>query len=195
MKLITYDRLSRVLEGASTNLERSVDILLVGGSAVLVWCPDGTATKDLDAMKTEGIGAFIDAVRRWCLTQGEDLVDVNTRADPFEICFPEEWRDNVHRSSELSSGTLGVHVPRPEDLAVAKVFRFVAKDAEDIRRLSALSLFDRKIFLAGFLNVLPFVIGDPREHALSFAQIWNRLYAGEALDFETLLKRAGLSSR
>lgn len=194
MKLITYDMLARLLRGAAEYLEEKVDILIVGGGAVLAWCPDGSATKDIDAMKTEGIAAFIDAVDRWCAARGEEPVDVNTRADPFEIHFPEHWRDNVRLSKELSTGALRVLLPRPEDLAVAKVYRFHAKDAMDIGRLSDLAFFDREVFMAGFLNVLPVAVGNPREHALSFAQIWNRLYPDEAVELEDLLKRVGASA-
>ena len=86
-----------------------------------------------------------------------------------------------------------VHLPRPEDLAVAKVFRFVAKDAEDIVRLSALASFDRKVMMSGFLNVLPVAIGNPRDHAQSFAMAWNRLYPDEPVELEDLLMRAGIS--
>jgi hypothetical protein len=192
VKLITYDVLSRLLRGAAEHLDREVDIIIVGGSAVLAWCPHGTATRDIDAMRTEGTGAFIKAVHEWCLAHDEEPVDVNTSADPFEVFFPDDWRDNVRTSDALSTGPLRVHLPRPEDLAVAKVFRFVAKDAEDIARLSALASFDRKVMMTGFLNVLPFAIGNPREHALSFAMAWNRLYPDEPVELENLLTRARL---
>ncbi len=193
MKLITYEMLARLLKGAAEHLEEKVDILIVGGGAVLAWCPDGSATKDIDAMKTDGIATFIDAVDRWCAVRGEGPVDVNTGADPYEVFFPEDWRDNVRLSKELSTGPLRVFLPRPEDLAVAKVFRFHAKDAMDIGRLSDLAFFDREVFMAGFLNVLPVALGNAREHALSFAQVWNRLYPDEAVEFEDLLKRVGIS--
>jgi len=193
VKLVTYDVLSRLVEGAARHLSRETDILLVGGSAVLAWCPDGSATRDIDAMRTEGIEAFIEAVREWCRAHGEEPVDVNTRADAFEVFFPGDWRDNTRLWDECSTGPLRVHLPRPEDLAVAKVFRFVAKDAEDIARLAALPSFDREVLMSGFLNVLPVAIGNPREHALSFLMAWNRLYPDEATALEDLLLRAGVS--
>ena len=193
MRLITYDVLSRLLEGAAEILDREVDIIIVGGSAVLAWCPDGTATRDIDALRTEGIDVFIEAMREWCLAHDEEPVDVNTSADPFEVFFPEDWRDDMRTSDALSTGPLRVHLPRPEDLAVAKVFRFVAKDAEDIVRLSALASFDRKVMMSGFLNVLPVAIGNPRDHAQSFAMAWNRLYPDEPVELEDLLMRAGIS--
>ena len=71
--------------------------------------------------------------------------------------------------------------------------KLITKDAEDVRRLSDLAFFDRNVFMAGFLNVLPVAIGNPREHALSFALAWNRLYPDEAMEFEDLLKRVGIS--
>lgn len=194
MKLLTREKLVRLTNGVAESLDTTIDVILVGGGAVLALCPDGTATKDIDAMRTEGIDAFIDAVNRWCGTHGEEPVDVNTRADPFEVFFPEDWRENIQLSKELSTPVLRIYVPRPEDLAVAKVFRFVAKDAEDIKRLASLPEFENTRFMDGFMNVLPVAIGNPREHALSFVLAWNRLYPDEPMELEDVLERAGITS-
>jgi len=192
LKLLTRDDLERLFRGVGTVLADPVEILLTGGCAVLAWCPDGTATKDIDVAHTEGFVLFSEALARWSRSQGEDLADTNTRSDAFEVFFPENWKDRVCEAPSLCSGNLRVLVPSPADLAVSKVFRFHSKDADDIQRLASIPEFDRERFLAGFLNVLPVAIGNPQMHAHSFTMAWNGLYPGQDLAPEEILDRAGI---
>ncbi len=192
MRLITREDLASAIEGASRLIASPVDIILVGGAAVLVWCKDGTATKDIDAMSTDGLDAFEDALRSWSASRGQAALAIDRRADPFEVYYPEDWRDRIVLAESVSTDRLRVHVPRPEDLAVAKIFRFAAKDAEDILKLSTVADFDPDLFQAGFVNVLPVSIGNQRDHAISFVIAWNRLYPDRKLEVDEIWKRAGL---
>jgi len=193
MKLLTRSELERICREVGRILSGPTEIILAGGCAVLAWCPDGTATKDMDGFRTEDFVVFSHALARWSRATGEEPVDANCRADAFEVFFPEDWREHICEARSLSSGRLRVLVPRPEDLAVSKVFRFLSKDADDIERLASLPPFQRERFLSGFLNVLPVAIGDARVHAQSFAMAWNGLYPGEPMDPQDVLKRAGRS--
>jgi len=183
--LITRAELKRFLEKADRNLREPVDFLLVGGAAVLVLCPQGTATRDIDAMPTEGLPLLMEAIGRINQSRRGAPLDVNTRCDPYEVHFPEEWREHLLLSMEFSTERIRVFTPCPEDLAVAKIFRLHAKDADDIMLLSELPGFDRKRFLCGFIDVLPGAIGDRSWHVQSFLMVHRRLYPDIPVD-ETL---------
>ncbi len=188
--LLTREDIRRLVLGVGPLLPRPVHILVVGGAAVLALCPEGSATRDIDAMRTEDIDVFLDAVRKWSSGEGSRRIDVNTRSDAFEVYFPEDWRERVSVVDDLSTPMVQVLVPSPEDLAIAKVFRFGAKDADDIALLAALPGFDRQRFREGFLNVLPVAIGNKRWHAQSFAMAWNRLWPDSPVDAEDLVRAA-----
>jgi hypothetical protein len=192
MKLLTGQTLHQLLEGVNGMLSRPVEIVLVGGVGVLLWYPEGTATRDLDAMRTADIDIFIGTAARWCERNGLPAYDINTRADPFEVFFPQDWREQARKPPAVPDGPLEVLVPRPEDLATSKVFRFMAKDAEDIRNLASLPGFDRSRFRDGFVDVLTVAIGNPREHAHCFSTVWNKLWPGEPIEAAELLRRAGI---
>jgi hypothetical protein len=189
VRLISRDDLRVLLAGADGRLQDPAELLLVGGAAVLVLCPDAVATKDLDAFPTDSFRRLAGALRD---REGEaEGIDINTASCGFESYLPEDWPERIRTSAEFSTAKIRVLTPAPEDLAVMKVFRFVAKDAEDIARLAGLADFDRDAFLRCFLSVLPAAVGEPRWHAQSFVLIWNALYPDRPLETGEVLELAG----
>jgi len=185
VRLLSRDALKIALARAEARLDCEVDLVLVGGGALLVLSPEAAATRDLDALPTERF----DALRK-ALAESSDPaepIDLNTASAAFETLLPGDWEARVRASREFSTAHIRVLTPSPEDLAVMKLFRFAAKDAEDIARLAALSGFDRDVFLTRFREVLPTAIGDLHWHAQSFAMIWNRLYPDRRFETEDIL--------
>jgi hypothetical protein len=185
VRLISRDDLAAALARADGRLEEPAELLLVGGAALLVLCPDAVATKDLDAFPTESLGRIAQALAGAARETG--AIDIDTASRGFEIYLPDDWQERLRTSAELSTRMIRVLTPAPEDLAVMKVFRFAAKDAEDIARLAGLAEFDREAFLRRFLAVLPAAVGEPRWHSQSFTLIWNALYPDRPLDPDALL--------
>ncbi len=110
----------------------------------------------------------------------------------FEQFLPEDWTERLRLVFE-GRRRLKVFVPSPEDLAVMKVYRMEAKDADDIAKLARLPGFDRARFLTGFVRTLPSSIGPSRRHAQSFALIWNDLFPdAEVLETDSILETAGI---
>ncbi len=188
--LITRDGLKVLLAQLDGLVDAPVELLLVGGAAVLVHSTQGVATKDLDAFPTESLGILQAALEAH--SQPAPAVDLNTAGSAFESYLPEGWEERVQRSAEFSTQRIRVSTPCPEDLAVMKLFRYVAKDAEDIARLAAGSAFDPAAFRSRVLSTLPVAIGQPRVHAQSFALVWNALYPGEPTTIEAVLEAAGI---
>ena len=143
---------------------------------MLALAPEARSTRDLDLLPTAGAEAFRRAVA------GVREIEVGTTAAGFEALLPEGWEARLALAAGLSGPSLRVFTPAPEDLAVMKLFRFLAKDAEDIRTLAALPGFDRAAFRERFLSTLPTAIGEPRWHAQSFALIWNALYPDDPVE-------------
>lgn len=186
--LISRDSLNSILKQLDKHLKKEVEIVLVGGGALLVLTPDSTATRDLDAFPTDTLKLVQAAL--FDLRDKIGPVDLNIRSAGFESYLPEGWDRRIVLSEEFSGASIKVYTPTPEDLAVMKVFRFNAKDAQDIARLAALSQFKRDEFKKRFLSVLAVAIGEPRWHAQSFSMIWNRLFPDDAIETDDLLKMA-----
>lgn len=182
---VTHEQLKRALTGADHRLDERVDVILVGGAAVIVLSPDGSSTRDIDALSGEGLSRL----KRALAEAGTQGLELNDGADSFEVYLPQDWRGRLRLSRKFSTRRIKIYTPAPEDLAVMKVFRLAAKDADDIALLAGLPAFRRKRFLAGFLDVLPVAIGDQRHHAVSFAMVWNRLWPKEPITEEQLLRK------
>jgi hypothetical protein len=189
MSLLGRDDLQAILAGAAARLVEPVDIIVVGGGAMLVLAPEARSTRDIDLLPTAGAEAFRRAVT------GAHGIEVGTAAAAFEVLLPDGWESRLALAVELSGPSLRAFTPAPEDLAVMKLFRFLAKDAEDIRKLAALPGFDRDAFRERFLSTLPTAIGEPRWHAQSFALIWNALYPDDPVEEGAILASAGIGAR
>ena len=78
-------------------LRAPVDLLLVGGSAVLALCDQAVATKDLDAFPTETLGKLQTALKKAGVT-----VDLNIASAGFETYLPEYWQSRIRNIPEFS---------------------------------------------------------------------------------------------
>ena len=188
--LISRDDLKYLLVRLDRVVSEPAELILVGGSAVLVLCPRAVATKDLDAFPTDSLHHLSKALKK-IRTQG-GVIDLNTASAAFETYLPDDWQSRIMVSAEFSTNNIRVFTPAAEDLAVMKVFRYVAKDAEDIVRLADLGNFREEDFRSRFLEVLPVAIGDTRRHAQSFCLAWNALYPDREIEIEEVLKAAGI---
>jgi hypothetical protein len=168
------------------------DITLIVGAAVTLLCADDERqTDDIDTLA----GSALEIAMQVGARQNPP-VNVSARGDMFDNYLPEDWESRRRQVFPFSPGShhLRVFVPCPEDLAVMKVFRFLAKDQDDLYRLAHLPDFDRNLFQKSFISVLRFSVGDKRRDALSFAQTWNALFTSEPpLDTDEVMRRAGLA--
>jgi hypothetical protein len=153
---------------------------------VVALVPDSEATRDIDLLWTDSLRSLVERLGRPEWDRLATGIALSLRADIFEMNLPEDWQSRARRISDLCFGNLAVFTPAPEDLAVMKMFRFNAKDAQDIQRLAAVD-FDRERFKGSFLAVLPYAIGSRGWHAQSFEMLWNRLWPEVALSAGELL--------
>jgi hypothetical protein len=173
-------KLLEILQAVDDELLEPANLVMVGGAAVLLLTETARVTMDVDLMGTEGIEHVIEVAERQAIRV------FSLRSDAFEIFLPEDWRDRI-RWHELPFARLAVGTPAPEDLAVMKVFRFLAKDTDDIASLFRSPGFDREAWKSRFIATFPFAIGEPRWHAQSFSMIWSRLVPDEVLELDDLL--------
>jgi len=190
MMLVSREDLRAFLSRLDGAIDRPADLMLVGGSAMLVLSDEAVATKDLDAFPTETLDVLIEALEG--PGEVEWKLDLNTASAAFETYLPEDWQDRIKISREFSTEKIRISTPSPEDLAVMKIFRFAAKDADDIERLARTADFDADAFRERFTRTLPVAIGEPITHAMSFCLAWNALYPDQRIDFEDLLAECGL---
>jgi hypothetical protein len=193
--VIDRDALRALLAQVDARLEAPLEVLIVGGAALLALCEDAQATRDIDAFASADLGAFRSALDRAVSERALAPVDFNARSSMFEALLPDSWERRVVWSPALSTRHIRLGTPSPADLAVMKTYRYSAKDAVDIARLAALPDFDFVAFRRGFLEVLPRAPGAPRYHAQSFAMAWNALRPSEPVELDDLLAGEGGSRR
>ena len=192
MPLIDRVALLITLRQLESWAESELQVVLVGGSAVVALVRDAEATRDVDMLWTDEMRALVERLgpAKWEALAAK--LALSLRADPFEVHLPDDWRTRAVRHEDLSVGELSVFTPSLEDLAVMKLLRFNAKDAQDIRRLAEVP-FNRDLFRTLFLRVLPYAIGDLWWHAQSFEMLWNRLYPDSLVEADELMRAAGLT--
>jgi hypothetical protein len=193
MLFLERHTLKTLFQKIDATLNAEISIVVAGGSAVLILCDGAKATKDVDLLPGENVPRFFEAFQSLSVREKAEL-DLNTASAAFESYLPENWMERVVLAESFSGRFLSVFTPCPEDLAIMKLFRFVAKDVEDIQQLFALSSFDLNLFRNRFYSVLPVAIGDPRWHAQSFAILWNRQMPDNPLSVEQILDACGLKS-
>jgi hypothetical protein len=195
MRLIDRLELRNRLHRLNAALNHSLDMIIVGGAAVVGLVDDAEATSDIDLIRTIDLDDLGNSL------EGQEVLDlardlgISTASDAFEIHLPESWLERRQELVELGGNHLRVFVPCPEDLAAMKLFRFHAKDAADIEKLSSLPDFDPFLFRSSFLASLAAAIGHSRLHAQSFVMVWNVLMPEQAMDIDQVLAAAGIDCR
>jgi len=195
MELIDRARLKERLNTLDQALDAPLDLIIVGGAAVVALVEHAEATRDIDLIRTEGYRELSRSPEGRVILDLAEELGLSDRSDSFEVHLPESWKERCRHSPELSGKHISVFVPCPEDLAVMKVFRFNTKDQTDIEKLASLQSFDLQLFRTSFLETLPFAIGDLRHHAQSFMLVWNALVSDDILTIEQVLESAGISSK
>jgi hypothetical protein len=183
------ERLNQIADGMN------VELVLVGGCAVLALAGEGEATRDVDVLRTSGIVALEERLGqdRWADVCRE--LELSTRAHMFLAHLPLDWEDRVVLHPQLSLGSVEVITPSAEDLVVMKILRLNSKDAGDIRTLSGLAGFDPVAMRRLFASVLPLSLGRPSWHAQSFAMVWNRLFPDQPVTQAQILAEAGITEK
>ena len=187
--LVDRRSLKAIVRRLDAHLKEEVQIIIAGGSAVVVLCPEAEATKDIDVFPTEELDKIVKLAKS---ASPDHSFDINTAVGSFESYLPDDWESHAVHSTEFSGKHIQVFTPCPEDLAVMKVFRYYTKDAQDIQKLAMLKTFNLNRFKKRFLQMLPVVIGNKRTHAGSFAMIWKKLKPKSSIDTDKVLQLAGV---
>ncbi len=176
--LIDSNILHTFILGLDKHLESPIEIVLVGGAAVIVLCSTTIVeiTKDIDVISTTDSSILAQAIMKAVILDEIPELDINSRVQAFETCLPEDWENRIVKSDIFSSEMVSIFTPCPEDLAISKLFRYHSKDVEDIKLLAQLPTFDRDAFHSRFLRLLPVAIGPLRYHAQSFILLWKALF-------------------
>ena len=192
MRRISIADLAAIVLNLHELVEQELQLVLVGGTGVMALTPTVHPTQDIDVLWSDSLLAARTALgeKRW--NQFCKEAQLSTRSDPFEVLLPSDWRKRKVQSP-LSTTRVRVVTPCPEDLASMKVFRLLARDADDIQALAALPDFAPKLFKRSFCATLPFAIGRSRWHVQSFCMVWNGLYPDTPLESSDIFALAGLA--
>ena len=174
-------------ELALADPELVVDLVVVGGAAVLLLSDSVHVTTDIDVFQTTGLRSFsqLIGIQEWGRLQLE--LNLSTAADMFATQLPLDWEKRTVMQPGVSTERVRVMTLSPEDLAVMKIFRLNSKDAADIQALATSSHFDPELMRTLFLSALPDVIGRPEWHIQSFLMIWNSLYPDNRISADELV--------
>lgn len=191
MKRIGREELSDLVQKLEQLTGHPLDVVLVGGAGVMALTPQVRPTRDIDILWTDSLLELRAIIGPEAWEGLCSFASLSARSDPFEVYLPNDWEERAVQSS-LSTALVRVLTPCPEDLASMKVFRLLARDADDIQALSLLAGFDRTAFRRAFCATLPFAIGAPSWHAESFGMVWNGLYPEHPVRPESVLIEAGV---
>ena len=144
------------LDAVDSFLTESVDMIIIGGSALTLGYGVETATSDVDTFETDlnKINPAIEAARQ---KTGLNIpVDANTVAD-----IPYNYRERVQRVlPELEN--LVVLVPDRYDLALSKLVRATEHDFAGIEELHAAHPLDIEILVSRYLDEMNQAVTDLR---------------------------------
>ncbi len=147
--------LDQLIIETDKNLSKLTDLVLIGGTALVVKYQSPRATLDVDTY-SKITKELQEAWKKAEKTVGVKVpLSQSTIAEgPYEM----ETRFTLYRDLKLKN--LKIFVPEPADIILMKVPRFVGKDRDDIKHLIKEYNIPHKALLKRFLDEMGHVIGD-----------------------------------
>ncbi len=147
--------LDQLILETDKNLSKPVELVLIGGTALVVKYQSPRATLDVDTY-TKVTKELQEAWKKAEKAVGVRVpLSHSTVAEgPFEM----EERFTLYRDLNLKN--LRILVPEPADIVLMKVPRFVGKDRNDIKHLIKEYKIPHKVLLKRFIDEMGHIIGD-----------------------------------
>lgn len=149
--------LDQLLAVTDKNLSKQVELVLIGGTALVVKYLSPRATMDVDTY-TKVTKELQEAWRK-----AEKAVGVKVPLSHSTVAQgPYEMEDRFTLYRDLRLKNLKVFVPDPADIVLMKVTRFVGKDRDDIKHLIKEYKIPHKQLLKRFIDEMGHIMGDRR---------------------------------
>lgn len=157
MRLFNKEILDQLITEADKNLSRKADLVLIGGTALVVKYLSPRATMDVDTYSK----VTKELQEAW--KKAEKAIGVKIPLSQSTIAEgPYEMEDRFTLYQDLNLKNLKVFVPEPADIVLMKVPRFVGKDRDDIKHLIKEYKIPHKVLLNRFIDEMGHVTGSRR---------------------------------
>ena len=173
--------LRRFLRAVDAELDGTVRVVLVGGSALALGYAVGTSTVGVDTWESD-LGRIRGAAARARAATGLDIpIDSAAVGDvPYE--YESRLRRVLPRLHRLE-----VCVPEKHDLALSKVMRCHEGDLAGIEALHRLHGLDEETLVTRYMEEMKHVIGDPGRIDLNLLAAVERVFG--VVDAEAVERR------
>ena len=154
------EELIEFLKAIDSYLERSTNMLIIGGTAAALAYKVTRRTSDIDTLSS--IGELKDAIDKAELKQNLNIpIEQVSVAD-----FPYNFEDRLI-NYDIKSKYLQIQVPEIHDLILMKVLRGYEHDMEAIKEMVDKNKVSKAILEDRFRDEMTHVIGDPNKLKLN----------------------------
>ena len=167
------ESLRRLLQEARPKIDRSIEIILIGGAAALLSKAVTRVTEDIDILASSKTIGLLEKA-------GALKFPIQPVADSF-LCLHPDYRKACSYVRELSfPPKIRVYRLAPLDLAISKLSRFQQVDIEDIGAILKKEKIDRKKFIRRYATARAYYT-NPKETDFNVRLLVRKIY-GEEFD-------------
>lgn len=184
MRLYLREELVRFLEAADAALERSLEVVVIGGAAAAVHYGSGDGTRDIDTWTV---------IERDLAAAFERARQVTGLPVPFGKSGVADGPFNMEERFERTLPALErlvVKVPEKHDLALMKIIRGDERDMNTIQAIHRRSPLDLEVLIRRYGEEMNAVVGDPIRLRGNFLVMSERLFPESVESVPRRLPRA-----
>lgn len=165
------ESLRRLLQEARPKIDRSIEIILIGGAAALLSKAVTRVTEDIDILASSKTIGLLEKA-------GALKFPIQPVADSF-LCLHPDYRKACSYVRELSfPPKIRVYRLAPLDLAISKLSRFQQVDIEDIGAILKKEKIDRKKFIRRYATARAYYT-NPKETDFNVRLLVRKIYREE----------------
>lgn len=188
MRLRKYTRreFNILLKAMDANLERKVEIIVIGGAAALLQYKSTRLTSDIDSFNN--INSLQAAYKKAKKETGLDI----PLSQAGVADGPYNFEDRLKTYKGISMKKLIVKIPEIHDLILMKTVRGYEHDLEVIQEICRKNRVNRKVLVERYETEMGHVIGNKSTLDLNFAAVLSRCF-GDSIAQKWSKSRKGIS--
>ncbi len=157
IKLFNKDILERLLIETDANLSKATDLVLIGGTALVIKYLSPRATMDVDTYNK----VSKELKEAWKKAEKVVGVEVPLSQSPISV-GPYSMEERFTIFKDLKLKNLKIFVPDAADIVLMKIPRLFGKDRDDISHLIKYSKIPDSVLLKRFKEEVDHIVGDQK---------------------------------
>ncbi len=149
--------IDQVIIETDKHLTKETDLILIGGTALVVKYLSPRATLDVDSYSA------ISKELKEAWKKAEKKIGVSLPLSKSPISEgPYNMEERFTSYSDLKLNFLNIFVPDPVDIVLMKVTRLFGKDRDEIKHLIKHSKIKESVLLKRYIEEMDHVVGNPK---------------------------------